>query len=540
MSGSSTKPKQKVFVREATGLVRELSTFDAVAINWSGETLATGLIAFFLYAYLFPGADLVLAMIISVIGFIPLSITYAMSLAAMPRSGGDYVFISRSLHPSLGFMLLLSVNVWFAFYSGAFANWIFTIGLSPTLSVIGSILNDASISALSATLSTPLVATIGGAIAIILTAVIAIVSSKWTSRLMGIMIGIGVLSVLAIGVVLFGSTNAQFHAAFNTFSSPYSNSTDYYSTILSNASNAGFTQPGFSWSDTIAMVPFGAYIFLYISEMQAAGGEIKRVQKNSYYASLITILGGGLVAIAVAAAFENTITLKFANAVSYAYVNGAGYVLPVSPTYNFLASLLTRSIPELWLLNIGFVTTSIALLLMYYMFTPRYFLASAFDRMMPEKLANVSDRFHSPYVAIIVAMIFALITLPIYSYYATILATLSAVLGELVFGYLVFGIATIIFPYAKQTKAIYKSSTINISVGGVPLITILGILNSVFLAYLGYLLFVNPAYGVNSTVSIVAVLLVAAAAPIWYFARKAQLKTKGLDLAMVFAEIPPE
>jgi amino acid transporter len=538
LTTSSSKPK--VFVREATGLVRELSTFDAVAINWSGETLATGLLTFFLYAYLFPGADLVLAMAVSVIGFIPLSLTYAMSLAAMPRSGGDYVFISRSLHPSLGFMLLLSVNVWFSFYSGAFANWIFTIGLSPTLSVIGSILNDPSISALSATLSEPLVATIGGGIAIILTGVIAIVSSKWTSRLIGIMIGIGILSVIAIGAVLFGSTNAQFHAAFNAYSSSYTNSTDYYSTILSNASNAGFTQPGFSWSDTVAMIPFGAYVFLYISEMQAAGGEIKRAQKNSYYASAITILGGGLVAIAVAAAFQNTITLKFANAVSYAYGNGAGYVLPVQPTYNFLASLLTQSIPELWLLNIGFVTTSIALLLMYYMFTPRYFLASAFDRIMPEKLASVSERFHSPHIAIIVAMIFALITLPIYSYYATILATLSAVLGELVFGYLIFGIATIIFPYAKHTKAIYQSSPINKSVGGVPVITILGILNSAFLAFLGYMMFINPLYGVNSTVSIIAVLLVAAAAPIWYFARKAQLKTKGIDLGKVFVEIPPE
>jgi len=538
----SASKKPAVFVREATGLVRELGAWEASAINFCGETVATGLLSFFLYSFLFPGANLVLAMIISVIAFIPLSLSYAMSLAAMPRSGGDYVFISRSMHPSLGFMLVLSLNVWFAFYSGAFANWIFTIGLSPTLSVIGAVLREPSLTALSSTLSQPFVATVGGAIIIIVTATIAIVSTKWTTRLITVLIWIGFVSIAAIGVVLLSSTNQQFHAAFNSYAANFSNSTDYYTAIQTSAAKAGFTQTGFSWSDTIGMVPFGAYIFLYVSEMQAAGGEIKTAKRTAYIASLITMVVGGGFSIFAAAAYQNTITLSFANAITYASANALpAYVLPVGPTYNFLASLLVaNNVFELWLLNIGFITTSIALLLMYYIFTPRYFLACAFDRIMPEKLAAVSERFHSPHVAVMVAAVLALITLPIYSYYATVLATLSAVLGELVFGYLIFGLATIIFPYAKHTKSIYKSSPINKSIAGVPVITILGILNAAALGYIGYLLFVNSSYGVNSTVSIIAVLLVAAAAPIWYYAKKAYLKTKGIDLGMAFMEIPPE
>jgi len=534
--------KPTVFVRDATGLVRELGAWEASAINFCGETVATGLISFFLYTFLFPGADLVLAMAISVIVFVPLSVTYAMSLAAMPRSGGDYVFISRAMHPSLGFMLVLSLNVWFAFYSGAFANWIFTIGLAPTLSIIGNVLRDSSLTALSSTLSQPLTATVGGAIIIVLTAAIAIMSTKWTTRLITVLIWLGFVSIAAIAAVFLTNTNQSFHAAFNSYASSFSNSTDYYATIQTSAAQAGFTQTGFSWADTIGMVPFGAYIFLYVSEMQAAGGEIKSAKRTAYLASLITMVVGGGFSILAAAAYENTVTLSFANAITYASANALhAYVLPVAPTYNFLASLLVaNNVPELWLLNIGFVTTSVALLLMYYIFTPRYFLATAFDRIMPEKLASVSERFHSPHVAIIVAAVLALITLPIYSYYATVLATLSAVLGELVFGYLIFGLATIVFPFAKHTKAIYQSSPINKSIAGVPVITILGILNSAVLGYLGYLLFVNSTYGVNSTVSIIAVLLIAAAAPIWYFARKAQWKTKGLDLGMAFTEIPPE
>jgi len=538
----SKSKKPTIFVREATGLIRELGPWEASAINFCGETVATGLLSFFLYSFLFPGANLVLAMVISVIAFIPLSMSYAMSLAAMPRSGGDYVFISRSMHPSLGFMLVLSLNVWFAFYSGAFANWIFTIGFSPTLSVIGAVLSEPSLTALSSTLSQPFIATVGGAIIIVVTATIAIISTKWTTRLITVLIWLGFVSIAAIAVVFLTNTNQQFHAAFNSYAASFTNSTDYYTTIQTSAAKAGFAQTGFSWADTIGMVPFGAYIFLYVSEMQAAGGEIKTAKRTAYIASLITMIVGGGFSILAAAAYQNTVTLSFANAITYASANALpAYVLPVAPTYNFLASLLVaNNVFELWLLNIGFITTSVALLLMYYVFTPRYFLACAFDRIMPEKLAAVSDRFHSPYVAIIVAAVLALITLPIYSYYATVLATLSAVLGELVFGYLIFGLATIVFPFAKNTKSIYQSSSINKSIAGVPIITILGILNAAALGYIGYLLLVNSVYGVNSTISIIAVLLVAAAAPIWYFARKAQLKTKGLDLGMVFREIPPE
>jgi APA family basic amino acid/polyamine antiporter len=535
------KEKPRVFAREATGLVRSMSAFDASAINWTGETLATGLLTFFAFAFLFPGANLGLAMLITVIAFIPLSVTYAMSVASMPRAGGDYVFISRTLHPSLGFMLVLSLNVWFSFYSGAFANWIFTIGLAPTFSVVGNILHSSSILSLSSMMTEPLVATVGGSILIVVTALIAIFSTKLTARLVGILIIIGTISVIAIAAIFLSSTNQQFHSAFNAYSSSYTNSSDYYNTIISNAQKAGFSQSGFSWGDTIAMLPFGAYIFLYVSEMQAAGGEIRNAKKTAYYAALLTMVIGGGAAIFATVAFSHAMPPIFYNSVSYAYYTpGTGYVLPVQPTYNFLASLLTNNIGVLWLLNIGFITTNIALLLMFYLFTPRYFLAASFDRIMPEKLSSVSERFHTPYLAILVAMVLALITLPIYSYYASLLTTLSAVLGELLFGYLIFGIATVFFPFSKRTKPIYQNSTIRKSIGGIPLITILGVLNCAFLIYLGYVLIVNSSYGVNSSVSLIAVISIAVAAPVWYFAKRAYMKSRQIDLDLVFNEIPPE
>ena len=535
--GSSKPP---VFLRESTGLVREISALDAAAINWTGETLVLGLLTSFVYSFLFPGGDLVIGMIISVVCFIPLSLTYAMSIAAMPRSGGDYVFVSRALHPAIGLTLVLTLNVWFAFWSGAYGNWIFTLGLGPALSVVGNVINSPSVLALSTTVSSPLVATVGGAVAIIITALIAIVSTKITTRLITLFVGIGFISLAAICIIFLANSNQQFQAAFNAYSSSFANSPNYYNTVLGNASKAGFTQPGFSWSDTIALVPFEGSVFLYISEMQAVGGEMKRATKSAYSACVLTIVVGGLLAVLICAAFQNTVTLAFSHALGFIYANGAGYSLPVTPTYNYLASMLTNNVFVVWLLNIGFMTTNIALMLMYYVFTPRYFLATAFDRVMPEKLASVSEKYHSPHVAIIFAMVLALITLPIYSYFATMLATLSVIFSQIVFGYLIFGIASVVFPFRKNTKPIYDASPIKKSILGIPVMSILGVLNCAVLAYLGYMMLINSAYGANNATSLTAAIAIAVAGPIWYYARKAYLNRKGIDLGIVFGVIPPE
>jgi|BEDMetMinimDraft_2_1075160.scaffolds.fasta_scaffold00315_7 amino acid transporter len=531
----------KLFAREATGLVRQFSALEAAAINWSGLTVFPGLITYFAFSYLFPNGSLFWAMVISILGFTSLAICYAMSTVAMPRSGGDYVFISRTLHPTLGFMLVLSLNIWFSFYSGAFANWIFTLGLSPSLDVIGYITGNSAYLSLANTLSQPLVIILFGSFIIIVTAVIAIVQPRLAARLVTLFIMIGFLSLAVISLVFLFNNTATFRTAFNTFSLPYAKTSDYYSSILSEAEKNGLSQLNtFSLSQTLSLVPFGAYIFLYVSEMQAVGGEIKNAKRTPYYAALITLSVASLFALLPIIGLNQAVTKQFNNAINFVYYNGLNYSLPIAPTFNLFASLLVKNVLIAWLINIGLVTTNIALLLMFYMFTPRYFLAASFDSIMPQKLSSVSERFHTPHIAIIVTAILALITLPIYTIFATLLSTLSAVLGELLFGYLVFSISAILFPFSPKSKRMYQSSPINYTIGKIPVITLFGVISTGFMTYIAYYLLTNSQYGVNSFVSLVAVLLIAISAPIWYYIKKAYLRSKGFDLDAVFSEVPPE
>src|SRR5260370_24685942 len=100
-------PKEKkVFVRDATGLVRSLSPFDLFNLSFGQIMPAVGIVFIVsLSPFAFPQSNMFLAFLIAIplVGLGP-ALLYSMLGAAMPRTGGDYVYVSRVIHPALGFM----------------------------------------------------------------------------------------------------------------------------------------------------------------------------------------------------------------------------------------------------------------------------------------------------------------------------------------------------------------------------------------------------------------------------------------------------
>src|ERR671924_1908075 len=92
-----------VFERKATGLVREAGTLDVLIYNINFVSLGLMAALVFLFSTAFyPGANLYLTAIIMLLVVLPTSLVFAFFASAMPRSGGDYVYVSRTLHPALG------------------------------------------------------------------------------------------------------------------------------------------------------------------------------------------------------------------------------------------------------------------------------------------------------------------------------------------------------------------------------------------------------------------------------------------------------
>ena len=103
-AGAPVREAPGLFTRKATGLVREARGSDALFYNvmWASVALAFAF-AFLLYGGFYLGSNLLVAAIIAALLGLPGAFLYAMLSQTMPRSGGDYVFNSRALHPSIGF-----------------------------------------------------------------------------------------------------------------------------------------------------------------------------------------------------------------------------------------------------------------------------------------------------------------------------------------------------------------------------------------------------------------------------------------------------
>lgn len=104
--------------------------------------------------------------------------------------------------------------------------------------------------------------------------------------------------------------------------------------------------------------------------------------------------------------------------------------------------------------------------------------------------------------------------------------------------YIITTAAVIVFPYVR--KRMFDASPAKYSIGGVPLMTLSGIISILFMMFLTYYYITVPGlYGFSSITLETIVALFIGACVIFLVARSFY-KSKGLDLDQAFREIPPE
>ena len=138
-AGPPSDHDQPRFARASSGLVRELSIADTALYG----ILATG--ALYGVLYLFPtpqavstGINVPVMLTLGFLFSLLVYYVYAQLGSAMPRAGGDYLYESRALGPSVGFVVPWACQVlfWLAFPSlGAYG--VSTLGLVPIADTLG-------------------------------------------------------------------------------------------------------------------------------------------------------------------------------------------------------------------------------------------------------------------------------------------------------------------------------------------------------------------------------------------------------------------
>ncbi|MEM3703265.1 MAG: amino acid permease [Candidatus Bathyarchaeia archaeon] len=529
-----------LFVRKASGLTRTVSFWDALFLNIESNTFGLGIIFLISLLYLFPGGNPLLAVIIAALMVVPEALTYALVSSAMPRSGGDYVAISRIIHPALGFASSFSMVIWFFFWTGIFANWAMTMGVSVSAAIIGALTNNPMLLELSSASLDPLWIIVGGTILLIIVTILAILSTKAAFKALDILVALGILSVLLCIVLLAISGKEMFIIKFNQFAMRYTNDPNYYQTVLAKGAEIGLTSASFSWDQTIGLIPIAAWIFPYLAAQTVVGGEVRTPAKN-FIRSLLSALAITAVMVFLSVwAVINCTGYDFVLSINAIYGSEA-YVLPVPPYFNFLASLLTDNIVILLLIGIGFIAWSVAIPLINFIQISRWLFAFSFDRVIPEVFSRVSSRFNTPIVGILTTTIAAEISLVIYTLVGGILTTISNVLANMVTTFMVFCIAGILFPYVRKTKEIFERAPYpaNVKIAKVPLVTIAGLLATISLGIISYMYAVDPIYGAANTPSIIAIIGIFVLGLVTYYVAKYYRARQGVRLDDLYNYLPP-
>lgn len=511
-------------------------------MNLASTTYGLGILIILGSGWLFSGGNILLGTLIAVLGFIPLGVIYAMITAAMPRAGGDYVFVSRTLSPPVGFVMNFTYVIWAVFWSGAFLNWALTQGIAPAFTVMGSVLHSTALEAEAAAITSPASIIVIGIIVTLLITWLAITSIRNHYRVFMVLVGLGILSSIVTAVILLFHSQADFISQFNAVAAPYAHTPDYYHKVLSLAVAKGYNaHPAFSWSNTVKLIPLGAWTFLFIATQAIVGGEIKRVQRSAYRAIYWTFAVSGIIMLLIMFAAQNSIGNSFMQAANYLAANDpSAWVLPAPPNYDLFASVFSSNILVLGLVNIGFACWNLSIAVINFVLVPRYLLAASMDGVLPERFADVSERFHTPTIGIILTAIGTIITCVIYTRLAVVLASLSAVLGEILGVFLLVTIAAMVFPYARRTRGIFESSPIRQRFLGIPVITWLGAFGSLWNIFIFLEFAFDSRYGVNGAWDLVVIVLVPLVALAIYGISYLSHRSSGMDMSLAFRELPPE
>ncbi|HXY82969.1 MAG TPA: amino acid permease [Candidatus Saccharimonadales bacterium] len=539
--------KGVTFLRDATGLVRQVGAFDSWIYGVMAISLGFGIaLVFTLGPATFPGGSILLAIAIFAALMIFKDFLYAQMGTAMPRSGGEYVFQARSMS-FMSFWPIgnqISYNVLWqgCIYQSLTATAIGTFAIIPLLYSVGLVTSNAGMLSAAVWLGTP----IGTYVTILVIAGISIMIAAFSikfymEKFQRTIFVVGMIQIAVIFWLLLTSDQATFISRFNTFAQPFFNQADSYHYVISQAQSLGLGTEPF-WIATIGLMAFIAFGLIWSHWIIHNFGEVKKAGDLKLYSWVF--IGGTLFCAAITLALAEELIrvcgMPFLTAIGYlAFMQPQAYLLPVQPFHTFLVGILTTSVPVLVIINVGMICWCIQPATNIDVGMSRLVLALAFDRILPAKLGEVSDRFHTPLNALLFFYIVgAVIMGALVAFLGFAAAFTGAVLAQ-IFSYATSGLAGVLFPYVR--KEVFKASpSAKWMIGPIPFVTICGLVTFIGQALLFWAFFAVPGVGITDPRALGVVFALIIGSIIYYEAVKAYRKSQGMDLNLLLTSIPPE
>ena len=512
--------KPTVFVREATGLVKSVSFFDAIALNISSMATGVALASIGFTMVLLPsisGINLVYASIIGFIFSIPQIIVYTIMTVRVPRTGGDYVWISRSLGGPFGSAISL---MGFTLQTLAFL----ALTVLTTVFAIGSVgvsLGYQSFLGLAlpgnAQGAEPMFQFLLGILIFGILIVVNILKPKAGYKIVSVFTVVGILTmILAMGTLLAaGNQGVQTYIA--SLNSMGSNTT--YTGLVNSYSGSSF-----DLMPNLFILPFFAiFVYPWVVAGPAVASEIRgknTLRWNVPLAAIISVL-------LLTAGFG---VMYYVGGLPFTNAALANVTLVYNYSFNFwtLAMGVTNVPAIAWAIGLGWIVWNVAVLAYGIIIFSRYVFAQAFDRFLPARLAYVSPTYASPLIAHAIDLVLTIGFVGLAAFLYGPLSSLFGVVLSAVIYFAFVGLAAVI--YALRNEKGTSKITLIVS----------GILMALVYAFLSYEFLSSPNVWGGNTLAYGYIVVSFFGGLAIYELSKMYYKKQGIDIGLAFKEIPPE
>ena len=486
---------------------------------------------------LFPGAYLPVSSLLALAPALLIAVVYAQMSAAFPRSGGDYVFVGRILHPSLGFMVNFVLTVINVSVIGVEAVWITQYALGPMFNLLGLIDGNSAYTSIATVLTAQTNEFIIGAVVAVALPLIMFFGTNIAFKLQSLLFFVTLISVIVFIAVIASISPSTFSSNFASLSGTTTQS------VINSATSAG-AKLGFNNNETVLGI---VYTYLAVSGFWAStyvGGEVKQPARSQLIGMisapvLYVLLMIGAILVSYASMGHN-----FLASINYLFLNNpSAYTLPSGsspPVLQFLAGYASKNAGVVIIMYAGLLATLFAYMLATTFACVRCVFAWSFDSIIPTKFSDVDKRYNVPQFALGLLIVINLIFVILEVYTPAVTAFFTYVVTG-VFAALVFvGLAAVIFPYTRKDWFNLAPPITKKKVGGVPVISILGVALIIVSLFIGYASLLPSLVGpLNATyVSFVPGLFVAGFAIYWV--SYAIQKKRGVPVEKLQKEIPPE
>jgi amino acid transporter len=514
--------RKGVFVRESTGLVKNVTLLDALSLNLGSMGVGLALASLGYTMVLLPsvtGVNMLYASVIGLLIVIPQMIVYQMFITRITRTGGDYVWASRTLGGAVGGVVAFAGAIMIQLAYGALTiiSMVFAIG-SVGLAVGNNGFLGIALPGNSG--GDPALQFVIGAIFFGAIVGVNLVRPKMGYRLVSFSIVAGIILLALATVILLGAGQHGVENYINGLGAVNSNN----STITYNSVASSYTGSTFNLGNTLLFMPY--FIFFvypwFATAAPTAGSEFKGKGTTRFNIPLSLVISFVFVTVPLAVMY---------------YVGGFGFTnaalanptLVYDYSFNFwtLAMGVTGSVSLSVVIGIGWILWDVALLGYLVISFSRYIMAQGFDRFLPSRFADI-NKYGSPWVAQVFDLI---VTLLVAGLAAFLYGTFSSLYGIAMNNWIWFitiGIAAITFAVRK----LQGSARAIMAICGALMTVIYIYISYIFLDYPGIWGGNNLAYGYDVVVFVLGAAIYAGS----YYYNKA----RNIDITLSFKEIPPE